>query len=46
MATPALLEMPGATLMTRLKVYGTPTPDGQIGGRRMFISFAQRCIWC
>lgn len=26
------LRMPGATLMTRLKVYDTPTPDGQIGG--------------
>lgn len=26
------LQMPGATLMTRLKVYDTPTPDGQIGG--------------
>ncbi|MGJ3237140.1 MAG: cupin domain-containing protein [Anaerolineae bacterium] len=26
------LQMPGATLMTRLSVYDTPTPDGQIGG--------------
>lgn len=26
------LQMPGATLMTRLKVYDTPTPDEQIGG--------------
>jgi len=26
------LQMPGATLMTRLRVYDTPTPDGQIGG--------------
>jgi mannose-6-phosphate isomerase-like protein (cupin superfamily) len=26
------LRMPGATLATRLKVYDTPTPDGQIGG--------------
>lgn len=26
------LQMPGATLMTRLKVYDTETPDGQIGG--------------
>jgi mannose-6-phosphate isomerase-like protein (cupin superfamily) len=24
--------MPGSTLMTRLKVYNTPTPDGQRGG--------------
>lgn len=26
------LRMPGAALITRLKVYDTPTPDGQIGG--------------
>jgi len=26
------LQMPGATLMTRLKVYDTETPDGQMGG--------------
>lgn len=26
------LRMPGATLTTRLKVYDTPTPDGQRGG--------------
>lgn len=26
------LRMPGATLVTRLKVYDTVTPDGQIGG--------------
>ncbi|HEX2620732.1 MAG TPA: hypothetical protein VHL11_11300, partial [Phototrophicaceae bacterium] len=26
------VHMPGAILMTRLKVYDTPTPDGQIGG--------------
>lgn len=32
MTSPTLLTMPGATLMTRLKVYDTPTPDGQIGG--------------
>jgi mannose-6-phosphate isomerase-like protein (cupin superfamily) len=29
---PSALRMPGATLMTRLKVYDTPTSDGQIGG--------------
>jgi mannose-6-phosphate isomerase-like protein (cupin superfamily) len=29
---PSVLRMPGATLMSRLKVYDTPTPDGQIGG--------------
>ncbi len=27
-----VLTMPGATLITRLKVYDTPTPDGQRGG--------------
>jgi hypothetical protein len=26
------VRMPGATLATRLKVYDTPAPDGQIGG--------------
>jgi mannose-6-phosphate isomerase-like protein (cupin superfamily) len=26
------LRMPGSTLMSRLKVYDTPTPDGQRGG--------------
>jgi mannose-6-phosphate isomerase-like protein (cupin superfamily) len=29
---PPALRMPGAILMSRLKVYETPTPDGQIGG--------------
>mgnify|MGYP001216175161 FL=1 len=29
---PDLLTMPGGTLITRLKVYDTPTPDGQRGG--------------
>lgn len=27
-----MLRMPGAVLMSRLKVYATPTPDGQRGG--------------
>lgn len=27
-----MLRMPGSTLMSRLKVYDTPTPDGQRGG--------------
>lgn len=32
MSEQSFLRMPGATLMTRLKVYDTVTPDGQIGG--------------
>src|SRR5438067_7625813 len=31
-SAPNLLRMPGATYATRLKVYDTPGPDGQIGG--------------
>ncbi|MCI0576148.1 MAG: cupin domain-containing protein [Chloroflexi bacterium] len=32
MLSRSLLRMPGATLMTRLKVYDTAGPDGQCGG--------------
>lgn len=28
----SVLRMPGSNLMSRLRVYDTPTPDGQIGG--------------
>jgi mannose-6-phosphate isomerase-like protein (cupin superfamily) len=31
-----MLRMPGATLVTRLKVYDTPAPDGQRGGTPHF----------
>jgi mannose-6-phosphate isomerase-like protein (cupin superfamily) len=35
-ATAPALRMPGATLVTRLKVYDTVTPDGQRGGTPHF----------
>lgn len=35
-ATASALRMPGATLVTRLKVYDTVTPDGQRGGTPHF----------
>ncbi|MBX3066413.1 MAG: cupin domain-containing protein [Anaerolineae bacterium] len=35
-AAVAPLRMPGATLVTRLKVYDTETPDGQYGGTPHF----------
>lgn len=34
--SPSALRMPGATLVTRLKVYDTPAPDGQRGGTPHF----------